>query len=304
MRPADRPGGADDGFHGFLVVDKPAGWTSHDVVARARRLLDERRIGHAGTLDPAATGVLPLAVGSATKVVEYLAEASKTYLAEITFGVRTDSHDGDGLVVSVADASNLCQADVESALASLRGAIEQVPPMHAAIKIGGRRLYELARRGEEVERPSRSVTLFQLELVDWRPATVTLWVDCSKGTYVRALARDIGEALDVGAYLSNLVRVRTGPFSLCQAVTLEELERASVWWEWPELAVHPDAVLADWPAVVLDEPATIDWRHGNSLVGGTPDAGPFRAYGPDGTWLGLGRADAAVWRPTKVVGGA
>ena len=304
MRPADAPRAADDHFHGWLVVDKPAGWTSHDVVARARRLLGERRIGHAGTLDPAATGVLPLAVGSATKVVEYLAEASKTYLAEVTFGVRTDSHDGDGLVISVTDASALRREDVEAALAPFRGAIAQVPPMHAAIKVGGRRLYELARRGEEVERPPRAVTISLLEIADWRPPTATLCVDCSKGTYVRALARDIGDALGVGAYLSNLVRVRTGPFCLCETVTLGELERASLPWAWPELALHPDAVLADWPAALLDDRAAGDWLRGNSPRGAAPAVGPFRAYGPDGTWLGLGRAEAAAWRPSKVVGAA
>src|SRR4051794_33359571 len=139
-------------LHGYLVIDKPAGWTSFDVVARARRILGERRIGHAGTLDPAATGVLPLAVGAATKTLEYLNDASKTYLADVTFGVETDSHDADGRVTRVADAERLTAESIEQALTHWRGPIAQIPPMHAAIKVGGRKLYELARRGEEIPR--------------------------------------------------------------------------------------------------------------------------------------------------------
>src|SRR5215218_10057452 len=146
-------------YHGILVIDKPAGWTSHDVVARARRLLGERHIGHAGTLDPAATGVLPLAVGDATKVVEYLSDASKTYLAEITLGVETDSYDGDGRVLRVTTIDGVTPDDLERGLSTLRGEIDQVPPMHSALKVGGKRLYELARRGEEIERKPRRITI-------------------------------------------------------------------------------------------------------------------------------------------------
>src|SRR3954468_24193248 len=145
-------------LHGYLVIDKPAGWTSFDVVARARRILGEKRIGHAGTLDPAATGVLPLAVGVATKTLEYLNDASKTYLAEVTFGVETDSHDVDGRVTRVAGAESLTADSVETALAFFRGPIALIPPMHAAIKVGGRKLYELARRGEEIPREARALT--------------------------------------------------------------------------------------------------------------------------------------------------
>jgi len=302
-------------LHGFLVVDKPAGWTSHDVVARARRLLGERRIGHAGTLDPAATGVLPLAVGAATRVVEYLAEASKTYLAEVTFGVATDSHDVDGRVVAVRDAAGLSGAAVEAALPPFRGPLDQVPPMHAAVKVEGRRLYELARRGEEVERAPRRVEIHALALLDWAPPVATLLLDCSKGTYVRALARDLGAALGPGAHLSNLVRLRTGPFALCQAITLAELAEAPLPWAWPELAVHPDAVLGDWPAILLDRPAAAAWGSGGRVPaapGHRPAThrqgagGGVRAYAAGGDWLGVGAADstAGAWRPVKVVGDA
>ncbi|HEX2281203.1 MAG TPA: tRNA pseudouridine(55) synthase TruB, partial [Thermomicrobiales bacterium] len=177
-------------LHGYLVIDKPAGWTSFDVVARARHLLGEKKIGHAGTLDPAATGVLPLAVGTATKTLEFLNDASKTYLAEVTFGVETDSHDIEGRVTRVTGTGEVTPDALEEVLARFRGSGEQVPPMHAAIKVGGQKLYDLARRGEEIPRSPRPVTFSCLEMLEWNPPTATLLVDCSKGTYIRALARD------------------------------------------------------------------------------------------------------------------
>lgn len=290
-------------LHGFLVVDKPAGWTSHDVVARVRRLVGERRVGHAGTLDPAATGVLPLAVGAATRVLEYLAGADKTYRAEVTFGVETDSLDGDGRVTGRGDASALTEPTVADLLPAFRGPLAQIPPMHSAIKVDGRRLYELAHRGEEIERAPRPVVVSRLDLLVWRPPVATLLVDCSKGTYVRSLARDLGTAAGCGAYLSDLVRLRTGPFTLCEAITLGELAEAELPWAWPELATHPDAVLADWPALLLDERAGADWRLGKPIPAPLGATGPCRAYGPDGEWLGVGAADDAggAWRPLKVV---
>ncbi|HEU5432398.1 MAG TPA: tRNA pseudouridine(55) synthase TruB, partial [Thermomicrobiales bacterium] len=210
---SERAPAAPVGLHGFLVIDKPAGWTSFDVVARARRLLGEKRIGHAGTLDPAATGVLPLAVGAARKTLEFLAEASKTYDAEITFGVETDTWDRDGAVVAMADAGELTRDQIAGALEPFRGSFAQTPPMHSAIKIGGRKLYQLARKGEEIERPARSVTIHALDLLGWESPVARLRVDCSKGTYIRSLAHDLGAALGMGAHLSALRRTRTGPFT-------------------------------------------------------------------------------------------
>ncbi|MEA2584500.1 MAG: tRNA pseudouridine55 synthase [Thermomicrobiales bacterium] len=290
-------------FHGILVVDKPAGWTSHDVVARSRRLLGERHIGHAGTLDPAATGVLPLAVGDATKVLEYLSDASKTYLAEITFGVETDSHDADGRVTRVASVDGLGSAEIEVALVPFAGEIEQVPPMHSALKVGGRRLYELARAGVEVERLPRQITIDELRLIDWQPPVATVLVDCSKGTYVRAIARDLGQAIGTGAHLSNLVRLRTGPFTLDEAWTLEELAEVDFEAEWASVAVHPDEAMRDRPVLVLASPATGIWTNGGHLDAADGDDGPVRVYDAEGTWLGVGRFDAVrgQWRPVKVV---
>jgi tRNA pseudouridine55 synthase len=295
------------GLHGFLVIDKPAGWTSFDVVARARRLLGVRKIGHAGTLDPAATGVLPLAVGHATRVLEYLAVADKTYLAEVTFGIATDSHDGDGTVTAVTDAAFLTEDRVERALTGFRGAIEQIPPMHAAIKVNGQRLYELARRGEEIERAPRPVVIKRLTLEAWAPPVATLVVECSKGTYIRSLARDLGQETGAGAHLSGLVRTRTGPFALEEAITLEDLAAAELPAAWPELAIPADAVLGDWPALVLDAQQAVDWGHGKPVPQPAAPANPARdrarVYDASGRWLGVATADESgrLWRPTKVI---
>ena len=290
-------------LHGYLVIDKPAGWTSFDVVARARRLLGAKRIGHAGTLDPAATGVLPLAVGSATKTLEFLNEVSKTYLAEITFGVETDSYDIEGRITRMSDPSHVTTGAIEAALAVFLGSSEQIPPMHAAIKIGGQKLYELARRGLEIERAPRPVTFFRLELLHWLAPVATILVDCSKGTYIRSLARDLGHALGSGAYLSNLVRLRSGPFDLCQAITVAALEELDWPWAWPEVAVHPDIAIQDWPALILDEASARRWRQGVTIPAEEPVSGPIRAYDLHGEWLGTGIADPAGsgWRPRKVV---
>jgi tRNA pseudouridine55 synthase len=296
--PTARPGR----FHGILVVDKPAGWTSHDVVAKARRLLGERHIGHAGTLDPAATGVLPLAVGDATKVLEYLSDASKTYLAEITFGVETDSHDLDGRVTGLAPVAGLGMETIEAALPLLTGEIEQIPPMHSALKVGGRRLYELARAGQEIERVPRRITMYELKLIDWRPPTATVLVDCSKGTYVRAIARDLGTLVGVGAYLSNLVRLRTGPFTLEDAWTLGQLAEFDLEAEWETVAIHPDVAMTDRLALILDESSADLWQNGGSLSAEDRDGGPVRVYETRGAWLGVGRYDVerGAWRPVKV----
>jgi tRNA pseudouridine55 synthase len=305
------------GLHGYLAVDKPAGWTSHDVVGRLRRLLGERRIGHAGTLDPAATGVLPVAIGSATKSLEYLDGASKTYVAEITFGVETDTYDADGVVTSIREACGLTRADVERVLDQFLGPQLQVPPMHSAVKIGGRRLYEAARRGEELERPPRPVNFHALELLEWQPPVATVLVDCSKGTYVRALAQDLGQSVGSGAHLSDLVRTRSGPFTLCGAWTLSELAAVvdelgdDLWAAWPEIATHPDVALLDRPAVVLDKRSAEQVRNGRAVVApnelaaeddGLLDGQPTRLYDVSGNWVGVGEWDAAAWawRPAKI----
>ncbi len=292
------------GLHGILVIDKEVGWTSHDVVARVRRITGERKVGHTGTLDPAATGVLPVCLGTATKIIEYLQEAGKTYYAEVHLGIATDTDDQDGLIVAEAPVPQLDARELDRALEPFRGDLAQIPPMYAAIKQGGRKLYEIARAGETVERPPRPVRIETLALLGWEPPIARLLIDCSKGTYIRAIARDLGAALGCGAHLARLARLRTGPFFLDQALTLSELETEFAETPWPELALHPDVALRGWPVIVLDAAGTIAWRQGKDTRAGTGSAGEHcRAYANDGEWLGLGRFDAerGAWRPEKVI---
>jgi tRNA pseudouridine55 synthase len=292
------------GLHGILVIDKEAGWTSHDVVARVRRITGERKVGHTGTLDPAATGVLPVCLGAATKVIEHLQDAGKTYYAEVVLGIATDTDDQEGAIIGEATVPPLGPEELDRALEAFRGESAQIPPMYAAIKQGGRKLYEIARAGETVERAPRRVRIETLALLGWEPPVARLLIDCSKGTYIRAIARDLGAALGCGAHLGRLARLRTGPFFLDQALTLAELEVEFDQTPWPELALHPDAALLDWPVIVLDEAGTLAWRQGKDLRVGRGTAGErCRAYSTDGDWLGLGRYDGerAAWRPEKVV---
>jgi len=217
----------DAGPEGVLVVDKPAGMTSHDVVDRVRRIAGTRRVGHTGTLDPAATGVLVLCLGRATKLVTALQAGTKTYSAVARLGVTTSSDDLDGEVIATTSAAHLDEETVCSALRAFQGTSEQVPPMVSAIRVDGRRMHELARRGEVVERPSRRVTIESILLDHFTPgeaAEVGFLVACSAGTYVRSIARDLGDGLGVGGALATLRRVANGPFSVDEAVSLERLE--------------------------------------------------------------------------------
>jgi tRNA pseudouridine55 synthase len=208
---------------GFLVVDKPAGLTSHDVVNRVRRLAGGRRVGHTGTLDPFATGVLPVAVGEATKAIQFLDESVKEYQATLRFGAETDTYDSTGVVVAEAATAGLTAEAVQSAMALFRGTIQQVPPMFSAIKLRGKPLYRLARQGVTVEREPRTVTIHRLEAARIETDEMDVFVSCSPGTYIRSLAFDLGRAIGCGAHLTALRRLRSGPFSLENAHSLDEL---------------------------------------------------------------------------------
>ena len=205
---------------GILSINKAAGDTSFGVVAAVRRLCRERRVGHAGTLDPLATGVLPVCIGRATRVVEYLMEHPKKYRAEIRFGMVSDSGDAAGVISSGGDVSALDQAAVTSALALFMGEIKQVPPMLSALKHNGRPLYELAREGITVERAERKIQIYAIDLVSWKTPVATIDVTCSRGTYIRTLAQDLGKALSCGAYLAGLCRTKYGPFDLSNSIEL------------------------------------------------------------------------------------
>jgi tRNA pseudouridine55 synthase len=288
--------------HGYIVIDKPGGWTSHDVVARVRRIVGERRVGHAGTLDPAATGVLPVAVGLATRTIEYLANADKGYLADFTFGITTDSADGDGVVQDRRDPSHLDRTAVESAIREFVGPLQQVPPMHSAIKIDGTPLYDLARKGQTVELPARAIAIHAINVVHWHPPTVRVHVRCSKGTYVRSLARDIGDRMGTGAYLSRLVRTSVGRFGLDVAMTLDELALAMERDEWRQVRVEPDVAMLDYDAVVIAGNQIVDWACGRPVPADGAE-GVVRVYDADGKWRGVGNVepDTALVKPVKVI---
>lgn len=297
---------APDRFHGLLIVDKPAGWTSHDVVGRIRRICGQRSVGHAGTLDPAATGILPVALGSALRALEYLANATKSYRAEITFGLTTDALDADGRLTARCEPPELNTAQMRALLDGFVGPSEQTPPVFSAIKIDGTPLYERARRGESIEAPKRPVVIYALDLVSWESPVLTVDIDCSKGFYVRSFARDLGERAASCAYLSNLVRTRVADFDLCDAWTLEELAEAPLAEEWERIAIAPDATAFDLPAVILSEPRAIDWHHGKRWALDDPaEAGPVRVYDSAGVWMGIGEItiddEIAILRPRKVV---
>lgn len=274
--------------NGILIIDKPGDWTSHDVVAKLRGLLHERRIGHAGTLDPMATGVLPVFVGRATRAVEFAAEREKEYLATLRLGTITDTQDITGTILSTHPITATREAVVE-ALADFRGDIQQVPPMYSAIKREGKKLYELARRGQEVERTPRPITIHELELLDQpSPTDFTLRVLCSKGTYVRTLCHDIGQALGCGGTLAALRRTRSAGFSLNEAVTLEQVAQA----EDPTALLLPvDSYFAGHPILLLKEGAAEKRLRNGSPLSLDGRDGTYRVYSSRQEFLALARLE-------------
>ncbi|MDT8449728.1 MAG: tRNA pseudouridine(55) synthase TruB [Wenzhouxiangellaceae bacterium] len=274
---------------GILLLDKPAGITSNAALMRAKRVLGIRKAGHTGALDPLATGLLPLCFGQATKVSAFLLDADKCYLADLKLGEETASGDAEGEAIATAEVPALDRERVEQVLEGFRGPIDQVPPMHSALKHKGRRLHELARAGIEVERKPRRVTIHELELLDLDPPRMTLRVACSKGTYIRSLAIDIGRALGCGAHLGGLRRETSGPFSLADAVTLAKLEEMTP-GQARALLLPPDAALPDVPRVDLEPAEATDLGHGKAVATGCGGTGLVRMYA-GGIFLGLGRID-------------
>ena len=274
-------------MNGILLVDKPADWTSHDVVAKLRGVLGERRMGHSGTLDPMATGLLVVFAGRATRAVSFSENHSKCYEARLRLGLTTDTQDTTGTVLSRCDR-RVTRAELEAVLPQFRGDILQVPPMYSALKRDGKPLYEYARAGIEVEREARKVTIHALELLDFSGDRFTLRVSCSKGTYVRSLAMDIGAALGCGAHLCGLRRTRIGAFELDAAVTLAALEACE--FEARAAMLAPvDALLAVHARIVLDGEQAQGLLQGRVLsLAGAGGEGLVRVYGPKG-FLGLGQ---------------
>ncbi len=289
---------------GILNINKPPGLTSFAIVSRVRRLAGERRVGHAGTLDPTASGVLPICLGQGTRVVEFLMDAVKVYRARIELGVTTDTYDAAGKVTHQADPSPVSQRRIEAALDSFRGSIEQVPPMYSALKYKGQRLYHLARAGINVSRKSRTAQIHRLDLLGFESPLVTLEIECGKGTYIRSLAHDLGQLLGCGAHLKELARLRYGPFVIEDASTLEQIEQGEN--DWQRLLYPIDFVLSRWPAVVLGEEQEKLVRNGGSIALSegihSDKPGRCRAYGRDGSFLAVLGLDGEKghWQPEKV----
>lgn len=280
---------------GFLNVDKPLGMTSHDVVAKVRRASGIKKIGHAGTLDPLATGVLILCVGGATRLSDYVMHGTKRYLARVCLGITTDTYDAEGAIVAQQDASHITQFQVEHALERFVGEFDQVPPMYSAIKQGGRKLYDLARAGETVERAARAVRIDSLELTDWQPPEFTLDVTCSAGTYIRSLAYDLGEALGVGAHLSGLARTASGVFTLENATPLDTLLT-----DFGSHLITPAIALAEYPTLTLDAAAQAELVHGRAIAGDDADGTIRMAYDAQQRLVAVLRAEGGRLRPQKV----
>ena len=281
-------------MNGIVIVDKPQEWTSQDVTARLRRVFNTRRIGHGGTLDPMATGVLPVFVGRATRGVEFFEHAEKTYETVLRLGITTDTEDIFGTVLTEQDAF-VTGTRLEEVLETFRGEILQVPPMYSALKINGQKLVDLARKGKEVERQPRPVTIHELTLLGMEAEGIRLRVRCSKGTYIRTLCKDIGEALGCGGCMAALRRVSAGAYTIAEAVPLQELLETTE----PERYLRPvDSMFTRHPAVTLTEKQETRCRNGNSFSVKMED-GTYRAYGKDGEFLMLASVENGVMSTVK-----
>lgn len=272
------------------------------MVAHVRRVTGEKRVGHAGTLDPAASGVLPVAVGHATKMLPFLEDDDKTYVAWVRFGLSTDSGDRDGRMVARQAVPELHEATLRAAIQSFEGPIEQTPPMHSAIKIDGRRLYDLAREGVTVAVPSRSVTVHEIELITWESPDATLRVRCSKGTYIRSIARDLGQQLKTPAMLANLVRVKAGSFSLSSSLAITELGPLLSTYGWQWVASHPADAAAASSVVVLSAEEEQRWHNGMDICRSGCE-GMLRVYDSEKRWIGVGTGHlhSAIISPKRVI---
>jgi tRNA pseudouridine55 synthase len=289
--------------NGILNINKPSRKTSLDIVTLLRRWSRQQRIGHAGTLDPQATGVLPLCLGQAARVSPFIVAASKTYQAELELGISTDTYDAEGKVTKRVDPSHITREQVEGLFPSLSGTILQKPPMYSAIKHQGERLYKLARAGITVEREERKVEVFRLELLQWHPPFFTIEVECGKGTYIRSLAHDLGQSLGCGAYITRMVRLRCGPFTITDSLTLPQIEDAFRHNYWQDFLYPMDMVLEHWIAAIVGEEKERAISNGRPLaLNISNDKSHCRAYSLDGRFLAVLRflPQERVWQPEKV----
>ncbi len=280
--------------HGILLLDKDAGLSSNQALQRVKRLFGAAKAGHTGSLDPLATGMLPICLGEATKLSGHLLDADKTYEVELRLGQATDTADADGRIISESDCSQVDQAAVESVLPRFMGEIEQIPPMYSAVKHEGQRLYKIARQGGEVERKPRRITIHGLQLLDFKLPHLRMRVDCSKGTYIRTLVEDLAAALGTHAHVTALRRIRLGPFSTAMTAepALAALAQEQGQTGLDALLLPPQAALAGWPQVSLDADSSFYFRRGQAVqVRGAPGKGQLAVFGPDDVLLGLAEID-------------
>ena len=287
---------------GVLVVDKPVGMTSHDVVQVIRKGTNIRRAGHTGTLDPRASGVLVILIGPAVRLSEYVSASDKRYQAILRLGATTDTYDADGQVLRSRPVDNITEEQFETELATFVGEIEQVPPPYSAVKIHGRKAYEMAREGEEVELAPRKIKVYSLELLEWAPPEAVIDVYCSSGTYVRSLAHDLGEKLGCGAHLVGLRRTKSGRFTLRDAVPLRKLREAFENNNWYQHLIPAAEALSDWPAVELTEEEVDLIRHGHRIPAAAGSPVQSCGVSSDGELIALLALDPAAgqWQPKKV----
>ena len=281
-------------MNGIVIIDKPAGWTSQDVVSKLRGALHTKRIGHGGTLDPMATGVLPVFVGRATRGVEFFEHAEKTYEAVLQLGIATDTEDITGEVLEKKEV-HISEAEFMAVLPKFMGKIQQVPPMYSALKVNGQKLCDLARKGREVERQPREIEIFRLECTEFTGITARLVVRCSKGTYIRTLCKDIGLALGCGGCMASLRRIQAGEYTIKESIQLQQLLETAD----PESYLRPvDSMFRNHPAVTLTENQEKRCRNGNPFSVKMAD-GLYRAYGQNGEFLMLARVECGVMYTVK-----
>jgi tRNA pseudouridine55 synthase len=287
---------------GVLVVDKPIGLTSHDVVQIIRRGTGIRRAGHTGTLDPRASGVLVILIGPAVRLSEFVSASDKRYQATIRLGSSTDTYDGDGQITDSTEVGDISEEAFDEVLQTFVGEMEQVPPPFSAVKVKGHKAYELARKGEEVELEPRTVNVYSLEILEWAPPEAVIDVYCSSGTYVRSLANDLGKSLGTGAHLVGLRRTKSGRFTLRDAVQLRRLQEAFDAGDWYRFLIPAAEALSDWPMVELDADAMELVRHGHRIPAESDAKGWARGVSQQGDLVALLEVDeeAREWQPRKV----
>jgi tRNA pseudouridine55 synthase len=289
-------------IHGVILLDKPAGYSSNQALQKIRWLFQARKAGHTGSLDPFATGMLPICLGEASKTAGFMLDASKTYIAAAFLGKATTTGDIEGETSREMKVPDLDDAQINSVFSEFRGEIEQVPPMYSALKHKGQRLYELARAGQEVAREARAVTIHSLELLNWAPPILEFQVHCSKGTYIRTLAEDIADKLGSCAHLQSLRRLDVEPFREKDMITLEELLARAESESLDDCLLPVDSGLIDWPSVTLDEISTNRFCHGNPVETIFDQKKLVRVYGPGERLLGLGEVTSGMClKPKRIM---